>query len=114
MCFDGKCHLTNDLATVPKCGNGGIDFNEQCDCGAPGPNRQVNDVCCECDTCRSDFGFADRQANDVYLVRISQLVSICLLFSYYKRVYSLVASGGARGRVVVHFSLGSSFLYFWE
>ncbi|CAE8637330.1 unnamed protein product [Polarella glacialis] len=45
MCHLGKCTKPHSLAIVPRCGNGGIDFGEECDCGSSG------DSCCECSTC---------------------------------------------------------------
>jgi len=45
MCYAGSCHLPHALAVVPLCGNGGIDFGEECDCG------ESDDPCCECSTC---------------------------------------------------------------
>eukprot|EP00930_Biecheleria_cincta_P046300 TRINITY_DN3192_c0_g1_i6.p1 TRINITY_DN3192_c0_g1~~TRINITY_DN3192_c0_g1_i6.p1 ORF type:complete len:1041 (+),score=103.50 TRINITY_DN3192_c0_g1_i6:366-3125(+) len=46
MCHLGMCKQPHALAEVPHCGNGGIDFGEQCDCGSG------NDPCCECSTCQ--------------------------------------------------------------
>jgi len=47
VCFQRQCVLPHTLAVVPKCGNGGIDFGEQCDCGV-----EETDPCCDCGTCR--------------------------------------------------------------
>eukprot|EP00931_Biecheleriopsis_adriatica_P053105 TRINITY_DN31029_c0_g1_i3.p1 TRINITY_DN31029_c0_g1~~TRINITY_DN31029_c0_g1_i3.p1 ORF type:complete len:844 (+),score=140.85 TRINITY_DN31029_c0_g1_i3:270-2534(+) len=52
MCFLGKCTLPFSLAVVPTCGNGGIDFGEQCDCGSS------DDPCCDCSTCQLKSGKA--------------------------------------------------------
>eukprot|EP00928_Gymnodinium_smaydae_P013473 TRINITY_DN14911_c0_g1_i1.p1 TRINITY_DN14911_c0_g1~~TRINITY_DN14911_c0_g1_i1.p1 ORF type:complete len:1014 (-),score=140.30 TRINITY_DN14911_c0_g1_i1:189-3170(-) len=46
MCNLGECKQAFSLATVPLCGNGGIDFGEQCDCG------KSDDKCCDCATCQ--------------------------------------------------------------
>jgi len=46
MCYDGRCRLPHSLAEAPLCGNGGIDFGEQCDCG-----QLTEDSCCDCATC---------------------------------------------------------------
>ncbi|CAE7253015.1 unnamed protein product [Symbiodinium natans] len=46
MCFQGRCTRPETLAVVPLCGNGGIDYGEECDCGSAG------DACCDCDTCQ--------------------------------------------------------------
>jgi len=53
MCYDGKCQLGEALAAVPHCGNGGIDFGEECDCGSAS-----EDSCCECSTCMLKEGKA--------------------------------------------------------
>ncbi|CAE8586763.1 unnamed protein product [Polarella glacialis] len=47
MCHMGKCTKPHSLAIVPRCGNGGIDFGEECDCGGSG-----GDSCCDCSTCK--------------------------------------------------------------
>jgi len=48
LCKLGACSLPHMLAEVPLCGNGGIDFGEECDCGATG------DPCCQCSICKLD------------------------------------------------------------
>ncbi|CAD7960605.1 unnamed protein product [Amoebophrya sp. A25] len=53
MCFGGKCTLPSALAVSGVCGNGGIDFGEQCDCGDGGA---LADPCCDCATCRLKAG----------------------------------------------------------
>eukprot|EP00928_Gymnodinium_smaydae_P032936 TRINITY_DN23736_c0_g5_i1.p1 TRINITY_DN23736_c0_g5~~TRINITY_DN23736_c0_g5_i1.p1 ORF type:complete len:952 (+),score=115.04 TRINITY_DN23736_c0_g5_i1:61-2916(+) len=50
MCRLGACQQPHALAEVPLCGNGGIDFGEQCDCGSGA------DPCCECSTCQLKAG----------------------------------------------------------
>mmetsp|Transcript_12568 Transcript_12568/g.28401 ORF Transcript_12568/g.28401 Transcript_12568/m.28401 type:complete len:1248 (-) Transcript_12568:71-3814(-) len=52
MCSGGQCLNPDLLAVVPLCGNGGIDYGEQCDCGASA------DPCCDCDTCALVAGAA--------------------------------------------------------
>jgi len=52
MCNEGKCVPPQQLAEVPLCGNGGIDFGEECDCGPDG----TEDPCCECTTCKLKDG----------------------------------------------------------
>ena len=42
-----------ELAAVPSCGNGGVDFGEDCDCGLAGVDP---DGCCNCDTCTLNAG----------------------------------------------------------
>lgn len=49
MCFQGACTLPAALAVSPVCGNGGIDYNEQCDCG---DTSITTDPCCDCATCK--------------------------------------------------------------
>jgi len=51
MCHDAACTLPFQLAIVPVCGNGGIDFGEECDCGTA-----TSDACCECSTCKLKAG----------------------------------------------------------
>eukprot|EP00927_Polykrikos_kofoidii_P078164 TRINITY_DN7501_c0_g1_i3.p1 TRINITY_DN7501_c0_g1~~TRINITY_DN7501_c0_g1_i3.p1 ORF type:complete len:1080 (-),score=160.16 TRINITY_DN7501_c0_g1_i3:72-3311(-) len=51
MCSTGKCQPPPMLAVVPLCGNGGIDFGEDCDCGQAG-----GDTCCDCSTCSLKSG----------------------------------------------------------
>eukprot|EP00929_Paragymnodinium_shiwhaense_P002450 TRINITY_DN10270_c0_g2_i1.p1 TRINITY_DN10270_c0_g2~~TRINITY_DN10270_c0_g2_i1.p1 ORF type:complete len:1288 (+),score=231.96 TRINITY_DN10270_c0_g2_i1:74-3937(+) len=53
MCFLGKCTLPHIIAVVPLCGNGGIDYGEECDCGTGGA---ATDSCCDCDTCKLKSG----------------------------------------------------------
>lgn len=50
MCVLGNCTLAYSLAVVPTCGNGGIDYGEQCDCGSQA------DPCCDCSTCQLHSG----------------------------------------------------------
>eukprot|EP00930_Biecheleria_cincta_P015590 TRINITY_DN12949_c0_g1_i1.p1 TRINITY_DN12949_c0_g1~~TRINITY_DN12949_c0_g1_i1.p1 ORF type:complete len:529 (-),score=61.69 TRINITY_DN12949_c0_g1_i1:208-1734(-) len=50
LCMLGTCTLPHSLAEVPKCGNGGIDYGEQCDCGSR------PDPCCNCATCKLKSG----------------------------------------------------------
>eukprot|EP00930_Biecheleria_cincta_P096753 TRINITY_DN8854_c0_g2_i1.p1 TRINITY_DN8854_c0_g2~~TRINITY_DN8854_c0_g2_i1.p1 ORF type:complete len:1114 (-),score=144.64 TRINITY_DN8854_c0_g2_i1:210-3050(-) len=50
MCVLGNCTLPHILAVVPNCGNGGIDYGEQCDCGSQA------DPCCDCTTCQLQKG----------------------------------------------------------
>lgn len=45
MCVLGNCTLASRLAVVSTCGNGGIDYGEQCDCGSSA------DPCCDCSRC---------------------------------------------------------------
>jgi len=45
MCYDGECVLPHRVATYGICGNGGIDFGEECDCGGG------DDPSCDCTTC---------------------------------------------------------------
>lgn len=52
MCFQGHCSRSESLALVPLCGNGGIDYGEECDCGTTG------DDCCDCATCQLKAGSA--------------------------------------------------------
>ncbi|CAJ1335635.1 unnamed protein product, partial [Effrenium voratum] len=47
MCFQGQCRQPGSLAVVGLCGNGGIDYGEECDCGASG----AGDPCCDCASC---------------------------------------------------------------
>eukprot|EP00930_Biecheleria_cincta_P081932 TRINITY_DN7144_c0_g1_i2.p1 TRINITY_DN7144_c0_g1~~TRINITY_DN7144_c0_g1_i2.p1 ORF type:complete len:1087 (+),score=126.63 TRINITY_DN7144_c0_g1_i2:455-3262(+) len=51
LCQLGKCTLPHVLAVVPNCGNGGIDYGEQCDCG------NAADPCCDCNTCQLRSGY---------------------------------------------------------
>merc|ERR1712232_606538 len=46
MCYLGSCVEPHTLAAVPHCGNGGIDFGEECDCGTS------IDPCCNCTSCK--------------------------------------------------------------
>lgn len=46
QCFGMKCILPESLAEVPICGNGGLDFGEECDCGAA-----ISKTGCDCSTC---------------------------------------------------------------
>jgi len=52
MCFQGRCSRSESLAVIPLCGNGGIDYGEECDCGTTG------DACCDCATCQLKTGSA--------------------------------------------------------
>lgn len=45
MCFQGRCQRPESLAVVALCGNGGIDYGEECDCG------KTADPCCDCSSC---------------------------------------------------------------
>ncbi|CAD7965048.1 unnamed protein product [Amoebophrya sp. A120] len=51
MCFQNQCTLPSALAVSPVCGNGGIDYGEECDCGGA-----TTDTCCECPTCKLKSG----------------------------------------------------------
>eukprot|EP00929_Paragymnodinium_shiwhaense_P002454 TRINITY_DN10270_c0_g5_i1.p1 TRINITY_DN10270_c0_g5~~TRINITY_DN10270_c0_g5_i1.p1 ORF type:complete len:1155 (+),score=175.60 TRINITY_DN10270_c0_g5_i1:43-3507(+) len=53
MCFLGKCTLPHTVAVVPLCGNGGIDYGEECDCGTGGA---AADSCCDCGKCKLKTG----------------------------------------------------------
>merc|ERR1712062_171393 len=46
VCYNGECSLPHLLANFAVCGNGGIDYNEQCDCGTDW------DPSCDCEQCK--------------------------------------------------------------
>lgn len=46
ICYDDQCHLGHVAAEYPVCGNGGIDYDEECDCGID------LDPSCDCQTCK--------------------------------------------------------------
>jgi len=52
VCQLGKCKLPHALAEVPLCGNGGIDYGEECDCGGLSSAPK----CCDCNTCKLKSG----------------------------------------------------------
>lgn len=53
FCYGASCQVSDELAAVPTCGNGGVDFGEDCDCGATGVDP---DGCCNCDACILNVG----------------------------------------------------------
>ena len=55
FCYAQQCSLAEELATVPTCGNGGVDFGEQCDCGEKADDPAG---CCDCATCKLAAGKA--------------------------------------------------------
>ena len=55
FCLAGECMLPEDHAEVPYCGNGGVDYGEDCDCGTADTDPNG---CCDCDTCSLASGKA--------------------------------------------------------
>ncbi|CAD7946874.1 unnamed protein product [Amoebophrya sp. A120] len=51
MCYSGRCRWPGALQSVEasKCGNGGVEYGEECDCGE---TAQANSPCCDCATCK--------------------------------------------------------------
>ena len=64
-CYGGACSLPHTLASFPVCGNGGVDFNEECDCGL------VYDDSCDCQNCV----LKDGKVKNVFFLIIYLLVS---------------------------------------
>eukprot|EP00756_Hemistasia_phaeocysticola_P002200 Hpha_TRINITY_DN11515_c0_g3::TRINITY_DN11515_c0_g3_i1::g.32279::m.32279/K08614/ADAM28; disintegrin and metalloproteinase domain-containing protein 28 len=50
LCYKGACVVPESTSALAYCGNGFIDWGEQCDCGIEA------DSCCECATCRLKAG----------------------------------------------------------
>ena len=81
FCHDETCMLKEQLAAVPTCGNGGVDYGEQCDCGAATTDP---DGCCECATCKlvggyecATIGYSDGNCCDAGTCSLKAVGVVC-------------------------------------
>jgi hypothetical protein len=81
FCFEGSCQRPAELAVVPACGNGGVDYGEECDCGV---GEVDPDGCCDCTSCSlltgkqcSSIGWVDGGLCCSAACQISSAETVC-------------------------------------